>query len=142
MAITAAKYMEELYTLQVSFGVLAADVAAGFTGVEIDAAYEDNWIKKLKFTPGAAEDRPFLSAAPADFSGRNVFDVLAIISTIAEDPGQEPVPFGAFIAFYRIRYIPANPAGARVRIEFYVSNQTGFDQQGLATIGLSHSINR
>jgi len=142
MAVTYEKYMEQLYTLMVSFN-LPGDDPEAVIDVPIDAEHEDIWIDRLGFEPGVGETRYFSHPTEPDFSGLNKFDVLAIVHTLPEEP-QEPMMWGlSFVAFYRILYVPTNLAGNRVIVQFYaVPTSAGSDTRYLATLGLSHSINR
>lgn len=140
MPISAQKYMEQLYTLQTLVLMPSADPGPSFVGVNIDAVYEDNWIKKLGFTKGTPITRHFYHASLPDFRQLNIFDVLAIIWTVPEEFQESP--FAQWVAFNRIVYDPAQAAGSRLTVYFHVANASGFDLSAIATIGLSHSINR
>jgi len=141
MAVTFQKYMEQLYTLMVAFN-LPTDDPAGLIDVPISAEHEGIWIDRLGFEPGVGETRYFSHSTLPDFSGMNKFDVLAIIQTMEEEP-QEPLMGSAFVAFYRILYLPENDAGNRVIVQFYTKpTSAGSDMRFLATLGLSHSVNR
>lgn len=137
---TALTTMEKLYTLQVLFTTDGMDPGpTEVFAVPISAENEVNWIRKL----GLEDFDVPVVKSPAMLSADNRFDVLAFIG-VSDDQHEYSGKEQVFVILETIGYNPDGDPGEKLYFNFRINTTPNCEGTVLtmATVGLSHSINR